>query len=151
FPTEIEGERGERLRQRGHEFGATTGRPRRCGWLDLVALSYAVRLNGVSGLAVTKLDVLDGQEELRVCTAYRIGGELRGAWPADPSRLARAEAEYETLPGWKTETVGTRSVEDLPGETRRYLDWVSERLGVPLEMVSTGPDRGQEIWFRRPW
>lgn len=151
FPTEVPGEGGERLRQRGREFGATTGRPRRCGWLDLVALAYAVRLNGVGGLAVTKLDVLDGLEEIRVCAAYRIGRKVQETFPADPADLERARPEFETLPGWRGETVGVRRVEDLPAETRRYLDLISGRLGVPLEMVSTGPDRGQEIWFRRPW
>lgn len=151
FPTEIPGEGGDRLRQRGREFGATTGRPRRCGWLDLVALAYAVRLNGVGGLAVTKLDVLDGLEEISVCAAYRIGRKAQDTFPADPADLERARPEFETLPGWRGETVGVRRVEDLPAETRRYLDLISGRLGVPLEMVSTGPDRGQEIWFRRPW
>ncbi|MFQ5915594.1 MAG: adenylosuccinate synthase [Nitrospinota bacterium] len=151
FPTEITGEIGERLRQKGREFGATTGRPRRCGWLDLVALSYAVRLNGVSGLAVTKLDVLDGLDEIRVCTGYRIGQRVRDTWPADPAVLQGAEAEYDTFPGWRAQTVGVKSVEDFPRQTRCYLERISGGLRVPLEVVSTGPDRGQEVWFGRPW
>ncbi len=151
FPTEMDEETGERLRRKGHEFGATTGRPRRCGWLDLVALSYAVRVNGASSIAVTKLDVLDEVDEIRVCTGYRIGKNVETAWPADPAALQDVEAEYEIVPGWKAETVGKKSAGDLPEETRRYLDLISERLRVPVQIVSTGPDRGQEVWFRRPW
>ncbi|HJM41992.1 MAG: adenylosuccinate synthase [Nitrospinota bacterium] len=151
FPTELTGETGERLRERGREYGATTGRPRRCGWLDLIALAYAVRLNGVTGLAVTKLDVLDGIEELRVCTGYRIGETVQEFWPVNSSQLREVAPRCETLPGWKASTEGAKRVEDLPGEARRYLDRISESLGVPLDVVSTGPDRGQEVWFRRPW
>jgi len=147
----LTGEIGERLRERGREYGATTGRPRRCGWLDLIALAYAVRLNGVTGLAVTKLDVLDGMEELRVCTGYRIGETVQESWPVNPNRLREVDPRCETLPGWKANTEGAKRVEDLPGEARSYLDRISESLGVPLDVVSTGPDRGQEVWFRHPW
>lgn len=151
FPTEVTDSVGERLRERGREFGATTGRPRRCGWLDLVSLSYAVRVNGATGLAVTKLDVLDGLEELRVCTEYRVKGQRRSEWPENPSLLDSLKAEYEQMPGWTADTRGARRTEDLPLESRRYLDFIVERLGARLDVVSTGPDRGEEIWHHRPW
>jgi adenylosuccinate synthase len=151
FPTELEEDIGERLRQKGHEFGATTGRPRRCGWLDLVGLAYAIRLNGVTGLAVTKLDVLDELEKIQVCTGYRIENNVQKSWPGDPQSIDKAAPEYETLKGWQAKTEGLKNAADLPEETHRYLNLISERLEIPLQMVSTGPDRGQEIWFDRPW
>ena len=145
FPTELLDETGERLRSVGHEFGATTGRPRRCGWLDLVALRYATRLNGFTELAVTKLDVMTGLDEIHVCTAYRVDGKTTERFPTDAATLARAEPVYETLPGFSGDLALARTMDDLPAEARAYLAYVSERLGVPITTVGTGPGREQTI------
>ena len=145
FPTELLDATGERLRAVGHEFGATTGRPRRCGWLDLVALRYATRLNGFTELAVTKLDVLTGLDELKVCTAYRIDGTLTDRFPADARVLERAEPVYETLPGFTADLADARTMGDLPDAARAYLAFVSRHLGVPITTVGTGPGREQTI------
>ena len=145
FPTELTDATGERLRAVGHEFGATTGRPRRCGWLDLVALRYATRLNGFTDLAVTKLDVMTGLDEIRVCTAYRIDGKLTDRFPTDARALARAEPVYETLPGFTADLALARTMDDLPAAARDYLAYISERLGVPITTVGTGPGREQTI------
>ncbi len=151
FPTELTDKVGERLREKGHEFGATTGRPRRCGWLDLVSLAYSVRVSGATSLAVTKLDVLDGLEELRVCTGYRSNGRQKLSWPENPQTLGALKPEYEQLVGWTQDTRGAQSLEDFPVKTRRYLDFIVARLGIRLDVVSTGPDRGEEAWLHRPW
>lgn len=151
FPTELTDQVGEQLRKKGHEFGATTGRSRRCGWLDLVSLAYSVRVSGATSFAITKLDVLDGLEELRVCTGYRSNGKKQLGWPENPQMLGAMEPEYEKLPGWTQGTRGTRKFENLPAETRSYLDFVVARLGLRLDVVSTGPDRGEEAWHHRPW
>ena len=145
FPTELDDATGERLRSVGHEFGATTGRPRRCGWLDLVALRYATRLNGFTELAVTKLDVMTGLDEIRVCTAYRIDGKTTDRFPTDARALERAEPLYETLPGFTADLALARTMDDLPVAARDYLAFVSERLGVPITTVGTGPGREQTI------
>ncbi|HEX8298306.1 MAG TPA: adenylosuccinate synthase [Rubricoccaceae bacterium] len=145
FPTELTDETGERLRALGHEFGATTGRPRRCGWLDLVALRYATRLNGFTELALTKLDVLAGFDEIRVCTAYRIDGKLTDRYPADARVLGRAEPVYETLPGFADSLAEARTLGDLPAEARAYVAWIQEHLGVPVTTIGTGPGREQTI------
>ncbi len=145
FPTELLDATGERLRAVGHEFGATTGRPRRCGWLDLVALRYATRLNGFTELAVTKLDVMTGLDEIQVCTAYRVDGKTTERFPTDAATLARAEPVYETLPGFSGDLALARTMGDLPAEARSYLAYVSERLGVPITTVGTGPSREQTI------
>ena len=145
FPTELTDATGETLRSVGHEFGATTGRPRRCGWLDLVALRYATRLNGFTEIAVTKLDVMTGLPELKVCTAYRIDGKTTDRFPTDARALGRAEPVYETLPGFIGDLSVARSMDDLPDEARDYLAYVSERLGVPITTVGTGPGREQTL------
>ena len=145
FPTELLDETGEQLRATGAEFGATTGRPRRCGWLDLVALSYTARLNGFTELAVTKLDVLSGLDELKVCTAYRLDGKTTTRFPTDLRTLERAEPVYETLPGFSGDLGAARQLGDLPATAQSYLDFVSERTGVPISVVSTGPKREETL------
>src|SRR5688500_7942424 len=158
LPTELTGELGNRLRESGQEFGAVTGRPRRCGWYDAVAVRYAVRVNGLDALALTKLDVLDGLPELQVCTAYRIRGTVIEEMPGDLSQLAACEPVYETLAGWTTPTAGVRVYEDLPVEARRYVARLEEVTGVPAAIVSTGSAREDTIirddsiagkWFKR--
>jgi adenylosuccinate synthase len=148
FPTELFEEVGEQMRQRGHEFGTTTGRPRRCGWMDLVALRYAVRLNGMDALAITKLDVLSGIGPLRVAIRYRSkeGAEL-DTFPYHQSILHSATPEYEELPGFDLDLASCRSAEDLPQEARDYLGFIAEFVGVPVRLVGVGPDREQVIWL----
>jgi adenylosuccinate synthase len=146
FPTELLDEVGQRLRDAGHEYGSTTGRPRRCGWMDMAQLRYAAMLNGVTQIVVTKLDVLDEFAEIRIGKAYRIDGSLTDRFPYD---LCRVEAEpvYESFPGWQCPTTEVRSRADLPPNAAAYLAAVQERLGVPISMVSVGPDREQLIPF----
>lgn len=145
FPTELLDETGEELRKTGAEFGATTGRPRRCGWLDLVALRYTTMVNGFTDLAITKLDVLSGLPEIKVCTGYRIDGKSTRRFPNDIRTLERIEPEYETLPGWQTDVTGATSMDELPSEAKDYLAFMSDYLGVPASIVSTGPKREQTI------
>jgi adenylosuccinate synthase len=145
FPTEQGGPAAETLRERGSEYGATTGRARRCGWFDAVAVRYAVRVNGFDTLAITKLDVLDTLEEIPVCTGYRFEGETLAEMPSDSSVLAACQPVYETLPGWKTSTAGTRYWAMLPEKARAYVDRLSELVGAEIGLVSTGPDREQTI------
>jgi len=151
FPTELFDENGARLAERGAEFGATTGRPRRCGWLDAVALRRMVRLNGVSGFCVTKLDVMDGFEEIRICTHYRLGGEVLDAPPLDADAWAELEPVYETFPGWQESTRGVTRMEDLPPNARSYLDAMESHCGAAVHIVSTGPDRAENIVVRYPF
>jgi adenylosuccinate synthase len=145
LPTELTGELGNRLRESGQEYGASTGRPRRCGWYDAVAVRYAVRINGLDALAVTKLDVLDGLEEIPVCTAYRYRGETLTEVPSDSAQLAGCEPVYETLAGWSRPTRGVRSFDRLPVEAQRYIARLEEISGVPVAVVSTGSDRDDTI------
>lgn len=145
FPTELADEVGERLRECGKEFGATTGRPRRCGWLDLVAGRYSARLNGVDSISLTKLDILSGLETVKVCRGYRIGGEVVGTFPAGLADLESAEPVYEELPGWSPELGGARRLADLPDQAQQYVDYVEDALGVPVTMVCVGPERDQVI------
>jgi len=151
FPTELFDDVGKHLAEVGHEFGATTGRARRCGWLDMVALRRAVRVNSVSGLCMTKLDVLDGLETVKVCTAYRVGGEETTALPAGAEALASCEPVYEELPGWSGSTAGITSFEQLPEAARSYLKRIEELAGVPVDIISTGPDRDETIILRHPY
>jgi adenylosuccinate synthase len=145
FPTEFEAELGTRIRELGHEFGATTGRPRRCGWFDAVLARYAARVNGLTGLAVTKLDVLDTLPEISIAVRYRLPSGDTEHFPADTQRLEETETVLETLPGWQCPTSEARSISDLPKNARRYLDRVEELTGVPVEMVSIGTKRSQVI------
>jgi adenylosuccinate synthase len=145
LPTELFGEMAERLRESGHEYGASTGRPRRCGWYDAVVVRYAARINGLDALALTKLDVLDGLDELKICTSYRIGGRTVSEFPADLAASDRCEAIYETLPGWKEPTRGARDFDELPDAARRYVTRLEQVSGVPAAIVSTGSDRDETI------
>jgi len=145
FPTELDNAAGDELRAAGHEFGATTGRPRRCGWLDLVALRYTSMINGFTELAITKLDVLSNLTEIKVCTAYELDGKRTQRFPSDLHTLERAVPVYETLPGWNRDISGITSYEQLPAEARDYLDFISDFLEVPSIIVSSGPKREETI------
>lgn len=145
LPSELRGAEGERLRELGGEYGATTGRPRRCGWFDAVVVRYSARVNGLAGLALTKLDVLDSFDEIRVATGYRAGGETLASFPADLPLLEEVEPVYETLPGWSASTSEARSLEDLPDAARAYIDRIEELTGVPVWYVSVGTGREQII------
>lgn len=145
FPTELLDEQGEELRRVGHEFGATTGRPRRCGWLDLVALRYSTMINGFTDLAITKLDVLSHLEEIKICTEYRVNGNISRRFPNDLQTLERVEPVFVTLPGWQKDITGITRHEDLPSEAQDYLRFMTDYLGVPASIVSTGPKREQTI------
>jgi adenylosuccinate synthase len=151
FPTELTGAEGDRLREKGGEFGATTGRPRRCGWLDIPALRLAVRMNGLSGLALTKLDVLSGIKPLQVCVGYRLDGQVVDELPLDESDIVRAEPVYETADGWSEDTSQIRDLEDLPAGARRYLRRIEDLLGIPLYLVSVGPGRAETIVLKNPF
>jgi len=148
FPTELEDDVGKRIASRGNEFGATTGRPRRCGWFDAAALRRSVQINGVSGLCVTKLDVLDGMESLQIGVGYRVDGEQFDILPVGAETLSRCEPVYEEMPGWSESTVGVKAYDALPEAARRYLKRVEEVCGVPVDMISTGPDREETIILR---
>ncbi len=151
FPTELFDETGRRLAERGNEFGATTGRPRRCGWFDAVALRQAVQINSISGLCVTKLDVLDGLEEIRICTGYQ-QADGAGAAPRFASEYyAGLSPVYETLPGWKESTLGIRDYDALPDNARAYLARIEETVGAPIDIISTGPDRDETIVLKDPF
>ena len=145
LPTELTGELGDRLRESGNEFGAVTGRPRRCGWYDAVAVRYAVRVNGLDALALTKLDVLDTLPELRLCTAYRVRDTVIHELPGDLAQLAACEPIYETLPGWTRPTRSVRRYEDLPPEAKAYIARIEGITGVPAAVLSTGSDRDDTI------
>jgi adenylosuccinate synthase len=146
LPTELDEELGQRLRELGGEYGATTGRPRRCGWFDAVVVRYSARVNGLTGLAVTKLDVLDTFDEIRIGTGYDIEGQrFTSVFPYDLSTLDRATPQYETLPGWKADTTKARSISDLPKNARAYLDRLEELCEVPIAFVSVGTRRDQII------
>jgi adenylosuccinate synthase len=151
FPTELSDETGERLRKIGDEFGATTGRPRRCGWLDTVVLRYAARVNGLWGLAVTKLDVLSGLPMLKICTAYELDGERLMELPGEFEDLSRVVPVYEELPGWDQSLAGARTVEDLPPTAQRYIRRIEEIVGVQVVCVSVGAERGETILLQNPF
>jgi adenylosuccinate synthase len=151
FPTELTGAEGDRLRESGSEYGATTGRPRRCGWLDIPALRLAVRMNGLSGLALTKLDVLSGIRPLQVCVGYRVDGTVMDELPLDETDIARAEPIYETADGWTDDTRQIRDLDDLPAGARRYLRRIEDLLGIPLFLVSVGPGRAETIVLKNPF
>ena len=151
FPTELEDEAGDKLRKRGNEFGSVTGRPRRCGWFDAAALKRSIQINGVSGLCITKLDVLDGLETLRICTGYRIDGELTDMPPPGAEAMEKCEPVYESLSGWTQSTFGIKRLDDLPEAARGYLKRIEAICGVPVDMISTGPDREETIVLRHPF
>ena len=148
FPTEMlegEAELGQLIRERGREYGASTGRPRRCGWFDAFATRYAAEINGFSSVALTKLDVLDTLDEIKVCTGYKLHGKVCESLPAVSQDLRRVEPIYATLPGWRSSTLGMTDMNSLPPNARRYVDFLSEQIGVAIGLVSTGPERSQTI------
>ncbi len=147
FPTELTGETGEKLREAGQEFGATTGRPRRCGWIDLVALKYAVQINGMDELALTKLDILDDFEEIKLCTHYNIDGEEVDVFPLDFDALENAQPVYKSMPGWQTEIGAFASREAMPAEAQDFITFIEEYLEVSIKILSTGPKRSETLVF----
>ncbi|MEM6649386.1 MAG: adenylosuccinate synthase [Pseudomonadota bacterium] len=151
FPTELSDAIGQRLGEQGHEFGTVTGRQRRCGWFDAALVRQSLRLSGVSGIALTKLDVLDGFEELKVCTGYKINGEHVDYLPAGEDLQAAAEPIYETMPGWSQSTVGARSWADLPAEAAKYVRRIEEMIECPVALVSTSPEREDVILVKDPF
>jgi adenylosuccinate synthase len=146
FPTEQDNEVGQRIRDLGNEYGTTTGRPRRCGWFDAVAVRYTSRLSGVNSLSLMMMDVLSRLDEIKICTAYELDGERIDYFPGRVDQLRRVQPVYETWPGWQQDVSGLRRLEDFPAGARRYLDRVSELVGRPIEIVSVGPDRAQTIF-----
>ena len=151
FPTELFDEMGEHLAKRGHEFGATTGRARRCGWFDAVALRRSIQINSISGMCITKLDVLDGLESIRVCTGYEINGKEQTTPPAGAEAFAECKPVYEELPGWHESTVGIKSYDDLPTNAQSYLKYLEEVTETAIDLVSTGPDREETIILKHPF
>lgn len=151
FPTELDDDVGKYLAERGHEFGATTGRARRCGWFDAAALKRSIQINGVSGLCVTKLDVMDGMETLQVCVGYKLDGEFSELLPVGAELLAECEPIYEELPGWKDNTVGIQQFGQLPENAQAYLRRIESICDVPVDVISTGPDRDETIVMRHPF
>ena len=151
FPTELFDEIGDTIQKKGAEFGATTGRKRRCGWLDTVLLRNAARLNGLTGLVITKLDVLDGLTSLKICTGYEYNGETLDDFPASLKTLRACKPVFETLPGWSEDISGIRKLEDLPKNARRYLDRIEELLETPIDIVSVGPGRDETIIVSHPF
>jgi adenylosuccinate synthase len=151
FPTELTDALGDHLRKVGEEFGATTGRPRRCGWLDGVVLRYAARVNGLSSLALTKLDVLSGLKTLQLCNAYELDGQRVTELPGDYEDLARVKPIYETLHGWDEKLAGVRTFDELPENAKRYVRRVEEISGVPVTCISVGADRGETVLLQNPF
>jgi adenylosuccinate synthase len=151
FPTELDDDIGRQIATRGNEFGATTGRPRRCGWFDAAALKRSIQINGVSGLCVTKLDVLDGMETLQICVGYRVAGEYLDILPVGAEELAECEPVYEEIPGWSQSTLGVRRLEALPRSARDYLERLEAVCGVPVDLISTGAERDDTIVRRHPF
>jgi len=151
FPTEMleaEAELGQMIRERGREYGASTGRPRRCGWFDAFATRYAAEINGFTSVALTKLDVLDALDEIKVCVGYNLDGKRCDSLPSVSQDLRRVEPVYETLPGWKSSTVGMTDLNELPIAAHAYVNFLSNRIGVQIGLVSTGPERSQTIIVR---
>ncbi len=157
FPTELyDGEElldetGHHLAEKGHEFGSTTGRPRRCGWFDAVALRRSVQINSVTGLCITKLDVMDGLDTIRICTGYKTADGLRDTPPVGAEAFESCEPVYEDLPGWSESTVGVKDYDALPANARAYLKRIEEVTGVPIDIISTGPDRNETIVLNHPF
>ena len=148
FPSEIKDAIGDTLRARGNEYGAVTGRPRRCGWVDLPLLRYATSINGIDWMVVTKLDVLDTLEEIPVCVGYRVGGKVSDKRiPASAGSFEKVECIYETMPGWKTSTVGVKDFVKLPQKAQDYMKYLEEKTRARVGMISTGPDRDQTIFL----
>jgi adenylosuccinate synthase len=151
FPTEQANEIGRTMGERGREFGTVTGRPRRCGWFDAVLVRQTVQTSGITGLALTKLDILDGFPEIKVCVGYRLDGRTLDYLPAAESAQARAEPIYESIPGWQEPTAGARSWADLPAQAVKYVRWVEELVGCPVALLSTSPERDDTILMKNPF
>jgi len=151
FPTELNDENGQKLGERGHEFGTVTGRQRRCGWFDAVLVRQSIAISGVTGIAFTKLDVLDGFEELKICTGYRLNGEVYDYLPPHPNDQASVEPIYETIDGWSESTAGARTWNELPAQAIKYVRRVEELIGCPVALVSTSPEREDTILVRDPF
>jgi len=151
FPTELKDEIGEKIRERGGEYGATTGRPRRCGWFDAVVVNHSIRINGIQGTTITKLDVLNDFDELKICTGYRIHGNIYHHFPSNLEMLKSAEPIYEVLDGWKTEIRGMRKISDLPRNAKRYLRRIEELIRTKIIMVSVGEERSESIVIKHPF
>ncbi len=151
FPTELNDEVGKYLAERGHEFGSVTGRPRRCGWLDMVIVRRSTQLNSFSGLCMTKLDVLDDLPTVRICTSYKLGDQEISVLPTDAAELAACVPVYEDMPGWQTSTVGMKTFAELPENAKKYLLRIEELAGIPIDIISTGPDRMETIILRHPF
>ncbi len=151
FPTELNDQVGRRLGEKGHEFGATTGRPRRCGWLDMVALNRAKQVCGLSAICITKLDVLDGLDTIRICTGYQCNGSVIDLPPWSADDMENCEPVYEEMPGWMESSKGVRNLKDLPENARAYLGRISELLALPIDMVSTGAERDDSIVLKHPF
>jgi len=151
FPTELEDETGQRLGERGHEFGTVTGRKRRCGWFDAVIVRQSCAVSGVTGIALTKLDVLDGFDTIKICTGYRLNGKVYDYLPAHAADQAAVEPIYEEMPGWQETTAGARSWADLPAQAIKYISRVQELIETPVALVSTSPQREDTILVRDPF
>ncbi|CUS44425.1 MAG: adenylosuccinate synthase [Pseudomonadota bacterium] len=151
FPTELENETGERLGERGHEFGTVTGRKRRCGWFDSVLVRQSAAVGGITGIALTKIDVLDGFDEVKICTGYRLRGETLDYFPSHAADQAAVEPVYETMPGWQESTAGARSWADLPAQAIKYIRRIEELIRCPVALVSTSPEREDTILVRDPF
>ena len=151
FPTELFDEIGAGLAQRGNEFGSVTGRPRRCGWFDAAALKRSIQINGITGMCITKLDVMDGIEEIKICTGYEFEGKTIDILPFGADAVAKCKPIYETLPGWKESTFGVKEYDALPENAKRYLKRIEEVCGAPVAIISTGPDRDETILLQHPF
>ena len=151
FPSELHDATGQLIGERGHEFGTVTGRARRCGWFDAVLVRQTVRTSGINGIALTKLDILDGFPEIKVCVAYRLDGEILDYLPASQAAQARVEPVYETIQGWSGTTQGARSWADLPAQAIKYVRWIEELIGAPVALLSTSPERGDTILVHNPF
>jgi adenylosuccinate synthase len=151
FPTELFDDVGDHLGTKGHEFGATTGRQRRCGWLDMVSLNRSLQINSVTGICITKLDVMDGLETIKICTGYKLDGKEIDIPPVGANRIEKCEPVYIEMPGWSESTVGTKSYDDLPAAAQAYLKKIEELSGIPIDVISTGPDRAETLIVRNPF
>ena len=151
FPTELFDDVGKELGEKGHEFGATTGRQRRCGWLDAVALKRACLINGVTGICLTKLDVMDGLETVKICTHYEFNGETVDAPPMGAVAMAACKPVYESLPGWQSQTAGVKELDQLPKAALDYVKRIEAIVGVPVHIISTGPERTEGIVLVSPF
>ncbi len=148
FPTELLNDIGKDIQEKGHEFGATTGRTRRCGWIDLVALRYAIRVSGITSIVLTKIDVLSHFDEIGICTAYRYDGKETKVFPTDQEVLSKVEPVYEMLPGWKSDISNAKQIRELPQAAQNYINFIDKNIEVPIDVISNGPGREQILWIK---